>query len=52
MPSLARKNSVPFTFVRSLGFELRVPLRTFLASVVPAAVPSLCHSSELAELLD
>src|SRR5262245_46340312 len=38
MPSLAAKNSVPFTFVRLLVSE------TELNITVPAAVPSLLHS--------
>ena len=45
VPSLAEKNSVPFTFVRLTGPpELGPGLMSF-TSTVPAAVPSLFHSS-------
>ena len=46
VPSSAAKNSVPFTFVRSLGYELRLPGLMSLTRTVPAAVPSLFHSSD------
>ena len=44
-PSLAEKNSVPLTFVRLVGYELALPGLMSLTSTVPAAVPSLFHSS-------
>src|SRR5262249_28797934 len=39
------KNSVPFTFVSELGFELALPGLISLINTVPAAVPSLFHNS-------
>ena len=45
-PSLAPKNSVPLTFVRSAGFEFALPGLMSLTRTVPAAVPLLFHSSE------
>ena len=45
VPSLAVKNSVPFTFVRLPGEEPALPGLMSLTSTVPAAVPSLFHSS-------
>ena len=45
MPSSAAKNSVPFTFVRLLGSSRAAGLMS-LTSTVPAAVPSLFHSSQ------
>ena len=45
VPSSAAKNSVPLTFVRSLGYELALPGLMSLTRTVPAAVPSLFHSS-------
>jgi hypothetical protein len=44
-PSLAAKNNVPLTFVRSVGPEPSLPGRMSLTSCVPAAVPSLFHGS-------
>ena len=45
VPSLAWKNSVPFTFVRYSGYELAVPGLMSATRKVPAAVPLLSHSS-------
>src|SRR5262249_14158790 len=44
-PSKATKNSVPFTIVNCSGLELASPGEMFLTRTVPAAVPSLFHSS-------
>src|SRR5262245_1203248 len=44
-PSLAEKNSVPWTSVRLLGRELSVLVLMSLTNTVPAAVPSHFHSS-------
>ena len=43
LPSVALKNSVPFTFVREFGFELPPPGLMSATRVV--VVPSLFHSS-------
>ena len=45
MPSVAEKNTVPRAGVRSWGDELAVPGLTSATSTVPAALPSLFHSS-------
>src|SRR5207244_12657442 len=44
VPSLAEKNTLPLTFVSKEGFELPLGLMS-LTMKVPAAVPSLVHSS-------
>ena len=45
VPSSAEKNSVPLTFVRSLGSKRAAAGSMSLTRTVPAAVPSLFHSS-------
>jgi hypothetical protein len=44
-PLRAVKNSVPLATVKLPGYELRGPGTMSLTSVVPAAVPSVFHSS-------
>ncbi len=46
MPSLAEKNSVPFTLVRNAGIESPAPAMMSFTNTVPAAVPSLFQSSK------
>src|SRR5262249_52324724 len=45
VPSLAEKNSVPFTLIRLLGVDEPLPELMSLTRAVPSAVPSLFHIS-------